>query len=92
VEAGQYGAQVNLRTAVEAMQVYITVEDTGTGLTEEEQRNAFDPFYTTRHHAGGTGLGLSITQRIIRNHQGTIDLCSRPGQGTIVRICLPLAA
>lgn len=92
VEAGPYGAQVNLRTAVEAMQVYITVEDTGTGLTEEEQQNAFDPFYTTRQHAGGTGLGLSITQRIIRNHQGTIDLCSRPGQGTIVRICLPLAA
>ena len=92
VEAGQEGAQVNVRTAVEAMQVSITVEDTGAGLTEEEQQNAFDPFYTTRQHAGGTGLGLSITHRIITNHQGTIDLCSRPEHGTIVRIRLPLAA
>jgi signal transduction histidine kinase len=91
VEAGQPGAQVHLHTAVEAMQVSITVEDTGAGLTEEEQQYAFDPFYTTRQNAGGTGLGLSITHRIITNHQGTINLCSRPGQGTIVCIRLPLA-
>jgi two-component system C4-dicarboxylate transport sensor histidine kinase DctB len=91
VEAGQPGAQVHLRTEVEAMQVSITVEDTGAGLTEEEQQYAFDPFYTTRQNAGGTGLGLSITHRIITNHQGTINLCSRPGQGTIVCIRLQLA-
>ena len=92
VEAGHHGAQVHLRTEVEAGQVQITVEDTGVGLTEEEQQYAFDPFYTTRPNAGGTGFGLSITHRIISNHQGTIDLCSQPGQGTIVRIGLPLAA
>lgn len=92
VEAGQGGAQVKLRTEVGATQVSLTVEDNGAGLTEEEQQYAFDPFYTTRQHVGGTGLGLSITHRIITNHQGTIDLCSQPGQGTIVRIGLPLAA
>ena len=92
VEAGQNGAQVNLRTEVEAAQVHVIVQDTGVGLTEEERQHAFDPFYTTRLNAGGTGLGLSITHRIITNHQGTIDLYSRPGQGTVVRVGLPLAA
>jgi signal transduction histidine kinase len=92
VEAGQPGTRVMLRTEVVAGKVHITVQDTGVGLTEEEQQYAFDPFYTTRQNAGGTGFGLSITHRIITNHQGTIDLRSRPGQGTIVRIGLPLVA
>ena len=90
VEAEQNGTQVSLRTEVEADQVHITVEDMGAGLTEEAQQYAFDPFYTTRQNAGGTGLGLSITHRIITNHEGTIELRSRPGQGTHVRISLPL--
>jgi signal transduction histidine kinase len=92
VEAGQPGTRVMLRTEVVAGKVHITVQDTGVGLTEEEQQYAVDPFYTTRQNAGGTGIGLSITHRIITNHQGTIDLRSRPGQGTIVRIGLPLVA
>ena len=90
VEAGHHGAEVHVGTEVEAARVHITIRDTGVGLTEEEQQYVFDPFYTTRPNAGGTGLGLSITHRIITHHEGTIDLCSQPGQGTIVRIELPL--
>ncbi|MDH3598111.1 MAG: PAS domain S-box protein [Candidatus Tectomicrobia bacterium] len=92
VASGQNGAQVSLRTKVEATQVHITVQDTSVGRTEETQQYAFNPFYRARQNIGGTRLGLSITHRIITNHQGKMDLRSRPRQGTIVRISLPLVA
>jgi signal transduction histidine kinase len=60
----------------------IEVEDTGTGMTSEQQERAFDPFYTTKER--GTGLGLPICHGIVRSHGGEIDLVSRPGQGTTV--------
>jgi len=49
----------------------------------------FEPFFTTKR-GKGTGLGLSITQAYIRNHGGEIDVDSIPGQGTTVRVTMPL--
>ncbi|MEW5722356.1 MAG: ATP-binding protein [Thermodesulfobacteriota bacterium] len=65
----------------------LSISDTGPGLTQEELRNVFDPFYTTKEL--GTGLGLSLTQSIIESHQGRIQIESSPGQGTLVVITLP---
>jgi signal transduction histidine kinase len=67
--------------------IYINIEDTGVGMTEEQSRKIFDPFYTTKEN--GTGLGLSICYSIIENHQGKINVTSIINKGTIFEISLP---
>jgi len=74
-------------------QVEITVSDDGVGMTDEVQRHAFDPFFTTRRGQGGTGLGLHIVYNIVtRRLGGRITLLSHQGLGTTFRITLPLVA
>lgn len=68
----------------------ITVEDNGAGIPEENLGRIFEPFYTSKGREEGTGLGLSISQRIIEQHDGTIDVTSVPGEGTRFTIRLPL--
>lgn len=66
----------------------ISVIDSGTGMSEEVQRNLFKPFFTTK--AKGTGLGLLSCQRILENHKGFARVMSEPGRGTLFSIYLPL--
>jgi len=68
--------------------IRLWVEDSGKGLTQEEQEKMFDPFYTTRKD--GTGLGLSLVQQIIEQHQGYIETACEPGQGCRITVFLPL--
>jgi signal transduction histidine kinase len=68
----------------------VTVTDTGRGMTAEEIRGAFEPYFSTKD--AGLGLGLALTRKIVADHGGTIDLESAPGRGTTARIVLPLAA
>jgi signal transduction histidine kinase len=73
-----------------ADQVHIIFRDDGIGMSEEVQRHAFDPFFTTRRGDGGTGLGLHIVYTLItRKLGGRIVLSSEPGKGTTFRISLP---
>jgi signal transduction histidine kinase len=58
-------------------------------MTEEQIKNAFEPFYTTKDPGKGTGLGLWICYQIICNHQGTISVETHNGTGTTVQIELP---
>jgi signal transduction histidine kinase len=74
-------------------QVEVLFADDGAGMTDDVQRRAFDPFFTTRRNQGGTGLGLHIVYNIVtRRLGGRIALTSTPGGGTRFRINLPLAA
>ncbi len=67
--------------------VQIAIKDQGTGIPAENLNKIFDPFFTTK--AKGTGLGLSTVQSIVRNHHGTIDVRSEPGEGTVFTVSLP---
>ena len=74
-------------------QIEIEFADDGVGMSEEVQRRAFEPFFTTRRNRGGTGLGLHIVYNLVtRRLGGTLRLESQPGHGTVFRIKLPLAA
>jgi two-component system, NtrC family, sensor kinase len=72
--------------------VYLTIADTGHGIPPEELTRIFDPFYSTKLDGKGVGLGLSMVYGIIREHNGTIEVRSDPGQGTVFKIALPLEA
>lgn len=71
---------------------WMSVRDDGGGMTSEVLEHLFEPFFTTKAVGQGTGLGLSISHGIIRQHHGTLEIQSAPGQGTVARIILPIAA
>lgn len=69
--------------------IEISVSDTGTGIRAEDLDRVFDPFFTTKGPDKGTGLGLSTTYGIVKDHDGYINVESRPGKGTTFTIYLP---
>ncbi|MDH5605956.1 MAG: GAF domain-containing protein [Anaerolineae bacterium] len=70
--------------------VAIKIEDTGKGIEEQDLNLIFEPFYTTKPPGKGTGLGLSVSYGIIADHGGFIDVESKPGQGAMFTIWLPV--
>jgi two-component system C4-dicarboxylate transport sensor histidine kinase DctB len=72
--------------------VEVAVRDTGPGIPPGLEQRIFDPFFTTKEVGAGTGLGLSITYGIIQDHQGTISVENRPGEGATFLIQLPSAS
>jgi PAS domain S-box-containing protein len=88
-EAMPSGGQIRLETrpAEKAGWVNLVVADDGAGIPPEEISKIFDPFFTTKRT--GTGLGLSVSYGIIQEHGGTVDVQSRPGNGTTFIISFP---
>jgi two-component system NtrC family sensor kinase len=69
--------------------VCVCVEDSGHGIASEHMHKIFDPFFTTKPPGKGTGLGLSISYRIVKEHNGSIDVESKPGKGARFIVTLP---
>jgi signal transduction histidine kinase len=69
--------------------VVLEVADTGVGIPEEDRERIFEPFYSTKDTSGGTGLGLSVSVGIVKDHDGWIEIDSRPGGGTVFKVFLP---
>jgi PAS domain S-box-containing protein len=90
VQASEPGGRVTVRSRMASEGLQVLVEDQGCGIRREELERIFDPFYTVRRHEGGTGLGLSISHRIVQEHGGAIHAESTPGEGTTMRVVLPL--
>lgn len=84
--------RVELRAARIEHQVVLEIRDTGIGISEQDLPRIFDRFYQADNSRSGrgVGLGLSIVQRIVKAHHGEITIESQPGQGSIVRVFLPL--
>lgn len=89
LDATKAGGHVDLRLRDCPEVVEISVIDDGCGMTPEQMHHLFEPFYTTKDVGKGTGLGLSITQRIVRDHDGTLE-ASSDGRGKGAKFCLRL--
>ncbi len=70
---------------------FFAVRDNGSGIAPETRDHMFDPFFTTKPQGQGTGLGLSISHGIVQQHHGAISVESSLGQGTTIRVQIPLA-
>ena len=83
------GGHLTLETSVDQdKRIQILVKDTGTGIPDEFKSRIFDSFLTAR--SGGTGLGLTISKRILRAHDGDLELVESSSQGTVFRLSLPI--
>ena len=71
--------------------VVLEVRDEGTGIAPEHLPHLTDPFFTTKRESGGTGLGLSLSAAIVKEHRGSLTFQSPPGEGTLVRLTLPVS-
>jgi signal transduction histidine kinase len=76
-----------VKTYVESTNAVVEIRDSGKGIPGEERPFIFNPFFTTK--ASGTGLGLAITHRIIQEHNGTIEVESEVGRGSVFRVFIP---
>ena len=93
-QANGDGHEPTLRAATKSLgdRVEITIRDNGTGIPPEVREKLFSPFFTTKPAGEGTGLGLSISHDIIvKQHGGSIEVNTRPGEFTEFRIVLPRA-
>ncbi len=69
--------------------ISIEIQDTGMGMSAEEQSIIFQRFRTGNHRRAGSGLGLHLVQRIVTTHAGTITVNSELGKGSLFKVCLP---
>lgn len=91
IQAMPKGGTISITTGSSYNTGWVRIADTGTGMSEDVRKRVFDPFFTTRE-VEGTGLGMSVAYGIIKRHNGSITIESKPGNGTIVTIHLPRAA
>jgi len=80
------GGTLTITTKLQDNNAYITIQDTGTGISKNDLEHVFDPFYSTKDH--GTGLGMSIVYGIIKEHKGDITVSSEAGKGARFRVKL----
>ncbi len=88
------GAPIEVRVRTEGERAVVEVADEGPGMSDADAARAFERFYradaSRSRHMGGSGLGLSIVEATVRAHGGTTSLTTAPGQGTTIRVELPL--
>jgi PAS domain S-box-containing protein len=84
------GGVITVRTRQIDEMVAVTIADSGVGIRHEDMEHVFQPFYTTKPEVKGTGLGLSVSYGIVKNHQGKIQVESRPGEGATFTVLLPI--
>jgi signal transduction histidine kinase len=90
IEAMPQGGKLTLRTTTDNSRVKVEVQDTGCGISPENMRKLFTPFFTTKREVKGVGLGLAIAYGIIQRHQGKIEVQSKEGEGTTFTVYLPV--
>ncbi len=90
LEAMPRGGDLYVTSEEGGGQAHLTIMDNGMGVPEQVMDRIFDPFFTTRGK-GASGLGLSVAYAVIRRHGGVMEVSSEKGQGTEIRVRIPLA-
>jgi signal transduction histidine kinase len=90
IDAVPESGRVEVSAACRDDSVVVRVVDDGPGIPEEQRERIFEPFFTTKPQGQGTGLGLDIARRLVEEHEGQIEVDSRPGR-TEFRVILPRA-
>jgi signal transduction histidine kinase len=90
IDAASSSGRVDVSAAREDDRVVVRVVDDGPGVPENLKEQIFEPFFTTKPQGHGTGLGLDIARRLVVQHDGVIEMDSRPGR-TEFRVILPVA-
>ena len=85
------GGIVSLSARQEGERIVVEICDDGPGIAPELLPQLFEPFFSTKGAGRGSGLGLTICRRIVTEHRGSIDVSSKPGEGTTFTIELPVA-
>jgi two-component system, NtrC family, sensor kinase len=85
------GGELRIRVGIVDSRVEIIVSDTGMGISRDNVKKIYDPFFTTKIAGKGTGLGLSVSYGIVQEHNGFISVESKLGSGTSFRLEFPLA-
>ena len=83
------GGTITLTTDFDQDQILIEVSDTGEGISPENLKKIYDPFFTTKGVGSGTGLGLAVSYGIVQEHSGSIEVASELGNGTTFRLIFP---
>jgi signal transduction histidine kinase len=76
------------KTGAMPREVVISIADTGVGVPVEDREKVFEPLFTTK--TGGIGLGLAIVTTLVEGHRGTVELESKPGEGSVFSVRLPV--
>ncbi len=90
IQAMPEGGTLTIRTSADNANVKVEVQDTGVGISPENMRKLFTPFFTTKREVKGVGLGLAVSYGIIQRHNGRIEVQSKEGEGTTFTVYLPL--
>jgi signal transduction histidine kinase len=85
------GGRLEITTETQDSKIEVTVRDTGVGISNENIKKIYDPFFTTKAAGKGTGLGLSVSYGIVQEHGGNISVESVPGRGTSFKLEFSLA-
>jgi signal transduction histidine kinase len=85
-----HGGKLNIETKADFDHIFLIVEDSGVGMSEDILKKIFIPFFTTKDVNEGTGLGLSVVHGIVTSHKGTIKVDSSVDKGSRFEIKLPI--
>jgi two-component system, NtrC family, sensor kinase len=89
-QATPEGGSIRIRTEPDGQGVRVTIADTGRGIEPRHLERIFEPGFTTKDARVGMGLGLLISRQIVEGHGGRIDVTSRPGDGAVFTVLIPI--
>jgi two-component system sensor histidine kinase SenX3 len=96
VKYSDAGSSVDVSASTDGRDVHIAVRDHGIGIPARDLERVFERFYRVdqarSRQTGGTGLGLAIVRHVMQNHEGSVRVDSRPGEGSTFTLCVPTAS
>ncbi len=91
LQAMEYQGNLTIKGSVKVNNIVLSFTDTGCGIPDEIKEAIFEPMFTTKPAGEGTGIGLDIVSKIVKKHNGVISVESKPGEGAVFIVSLPVS-